>query len=85
MWPLLLLLSLAVAAHQKQPEADQTYFDDDVDEDELQALLTEDEEEATVMDEEQPDEKGQMEPGKTGADVSFQVRNGSSVKVVCAV
>ncbi|XP_041838419.1 calmegin [Melanotaenia boesemani] len=79
MWRLLLLSSLAVAAiaaHGKQPETDVSDIDDDMglDEEELKVLMAEDEE-ATVMDEEQSndaDEKGSVTT-ETDANVSFQV------------
>ncbi|XP_047433617.1 calmegin [Mugil cephalus] len=78
-WSVLLLSLLAVAAvaaHEKQAEAED--LDDDVglDEEELNALMAE-EEEAMVTDEDQSDETQDegAESGRTGtdADVSFQV------------
>uniref|UniRef100_A0A3P9KXD3 Calmegin n=1 Tax=Oryzias latipes TaxID=8090 RepID=A0A3P9KXD3_ORYLA len=79
MWRLLLLSLLAVAvaaAHGKQPE-DLSDDGDDVDlnEEELRALTGEDEDEATVIDDEEYGEKSEKGPGETKTDssVSFQV------------
>lgn len=83
MWRVLLLSFLAVAAvaaHKQQAEADDLDDDLGLDEEELNALMAE-EEEAMVTDEEQSDETHDegTESGSTGsdADVSFQVGNGS--------
>nr|XP_020451753.1 calnexin-like [Monopterus albus] len=83
MWHALLLsyLALAVVAQEKQSEADVSDIDANMglDEEELKVLMAE-EEEATVMDEEQSDETDRMDTasvkdGKAGMDenVSFQV------------
>ncbi|XP_078810477.1 calmegin isoform X1 [Oryzias latipes] len=79
MWRLLLLSLLAVAvaaAHGEQPEDLSDDGDDmDLNEEELRALTGEDEDEATVIDDEEYGEKSEKGPGETETDssVSFQV------------
>lgn len=86
MWRLLLLslLAVAVAAAQgKQPEDLLDDGDDmDLNEEELRALTGEDEDEATVIDDEEYGEKSEKGPGETETDssVSFQVGIGSGVE-----
>lgn len=91
MWRLLLLSLLAaafVAAHEKLSEDLSDDGDDmGLDEEELRALMGEEEDEATVIDEEESDEKNEKEPGEAGTDpnVSFQVGVGLRVQCLCGV